>query len=95
MTHRTPLATRTLADLQPGQAGIVAELHCTGLERRRLMDLGVVPGTQILAEMHSPLGDPVAYRVRGALVALRAQQARLITITEPDIAEPDSEVNSP
>jgi ferrous iron transport protein A len=84
MTHHIPLATRTLADLQPGQMGTVAALHSTGPERRRLMDLGIVPGTRVVAEMHSPLGDPVAYRVRGALVALRAQQARLITLTESE-----------
>jgi len=90
MTHRSQLAARTLADLQTGQAGTVAALHSTGPERRRLMDLGLVPGTRVVAEMSSPLGDPVAYRVRGALVALRAQQARLITITEPE-----SEVDSP
>lgn len=90
MTHRSQLAARTLADLHPGQVGTVAALHSTGPERRRLMDLGLVPGTRVVAEMSSPLGDPVAYRVRGALVALRAQQARLITITEPE-----SEVDSP
>ena len=86
MTHHTALAARTLADLQPGQAGTIAALHSTGPERRRLMDLGMVPGTRVVAEMHSPLGDPVAYRVRGALVALRAQQARLITLAEPATA---------
>ena len=90
MSHPAPLAAHTLADLQPGQAGTVAALHSTGPERRRLMDLGIVPGTRVVAEMHSPLGDPVAYRVRGALVALRAQQARLIILTESD-----NEVDSP
>lgn len=74
----------TLADLRPGQQGTVAELRSTGLERRRMMDLGIVPGTTIVAEMTSPLGDPVAYRVRGALVALRQEQAQLILIHEGD-----------
>lgn len=74
MTHQT------LADLLPGQTGVVAELYSTGLERRRMMDLGIVPGTAIQAELRSPLGDPVAYRVRGALVALRREQAQLIAI---------------
>jgi len=68
--------------LQPGQTGKVADLHSTGLERRRMMDLGMVPGTIILAEMCSPLGDPIAYRVRGALVALRREQAELVLITD-------------
>jgi ferrous iron transport protein A len=76
---------RTLADLLPGQSGIVKELHSQGPERRRMMDLGMVPGTVIAVEMNSPLGDPVAYRVRGALVALRREQARLVLIADTPI----------
>jgi len=53
---------------------------CRGPERRRLLDLGVIPGTVVAAEMRSPAGDPVAYRIRGALVALRREQADLIHI---------------
>jgi Fe2+ transport system protein FeoA len=44
------------------------------------MDLGVLPGTRLEAELKSPLGDPVAYRVRDALIALRREQAREIEI---------------
>jgi len=71
----------TLADLQPGQTGTVTELQSAGLQRRRLMDLGVVPGTRVRVELRSPLGDPVAYRVRGALVVLRQEQARQILVS--------------
>jgi ferrous iron transport protein A len=45
------------------------------------MDLGLVPGTVIEVEMTSPLGDPTAYRVRGAQIALRREQARLVQVT--------------
>jgi ferrous iron transport protein A len=72
----------TLADLLPGSSGIVAELVSQGLERRRMMDMGLIPGTRVTVEMSSPLGDPVAYRVRGALVALRHEQARQIIVAE-------------
>ncbi|MFA5834733.1 MAG: metal-dependent transcriptional regulator [Bacteroidota bacterium] len=51
-----------------------------GQQRRRLMDLGVVPGTIIKAEMTSASGDPTAYNIRGALVALRQQHANMIFI---------------
>ncbi len=44
------------------------------------MDLGIVPGTTIEAEFNSPAGDPTAYRVRGALIALRREQADQINI---------------
>jgi ferrous iron transport protein A len=73
-------AVQTLADLLPGQAATVVTLHNEGLERRRMMDLGLVPGTRVWAEFNSPMGDPVAYRVRGAVVALRHKQARQILI---------------
>ncbi|MBN1964509.1 MAG: ferrous iron transport protein A [Anaerolineae bacterium] len=73
----------TLDTLAPGQQAVVKSLTCTGLERRRLMDLGILPGTIIEAELRSPLGDPTAYLVRGALVALRRNQARQIEIAVP------------
>jgi ferrous iron transport protein A len=72
--------TRSLCDLQPGEAGVVADLEVDGLQRRRLMDLGLLPGTRVVVEMDSPLGDPTAYRIRGSVIALRRDQARLIRI---------------
>jgi DtxR family Mn-dependent transcriptional regulator len=51
-----------------------------GPQRRRLLDLGLVPGTLVETELTSPGGDPVAYRIRGALIALRRDQSRWIQI---------------
>lgn len=69
--------------LRPGERGTVAEIapSVQGPQRRRLLDLGLIPGTEVEAEMVSPSGDPVAYRIRGALIALRQQQAQGIYIT--------------
>ena len=53
---------------------------CRGLERHRLLDLGIVPGTEVEAELQSASGDPVAYRIRGALIALRRNQADQIQV---------------
>ena len=51
------------------------------------MDLGILPGTVIAAEMISAGGDPTAYRIREALIALRSEQARMIQITRrPEVA---------
>jgi len=71
--------------LRPGDDGRVLGIsrRCRGAERRRLLDLGVLPGTVIRAEMRSPNGDPTAYRVRDALIALRAEQADFIRIERP------------
>ncbi|RPI08980.1 MAG: ferrous iron transport protein A, partial [Zetaproteobacteria bacterium] len=75
-------AGEPLSALRPGQEGRVLAIsrRCRGAERRRLLDLGVLPGTVIRAEIQSPNGDPTAYRVRDALIALRAEQADFIRI---------------
>jgi DtxR family Mn-dependent transcriptional regulator len=79
----------TLASLRPGEAATVIRISkaCRGLERRRLLDLGILPGTRIEAAMKSPSGDPTAYRVRGTLVALRDEQAGLIHVGRTGEAE--------
>lgn len=70
----------TLDQLRNGQTAVVVRLNADGSNRRRLMDLGILPGTRLQAELKSPLGDPVAYRVRDALIALRREQAKQIEI---------------
>ncbi len=71
-----------LTALKPGESGKVVNISpaSRGVERRRLMDLGILPGTVIAAEMRSPSGDPTAYRIRGALIALRHEQGNLVNI---------------
>jgi len=71
---------KTLGSLSPGYKAVVSGLSpaCRGLQRRRLMDLGIVPGSIIEAEMRSPGGDPTAYRIRGATIALRREHADLV-----------------
>jgi DtxR family Mn-dependent transcriptional regulator len=68
--------------LSPGERGKVLALspRLRGADRRRMMDLGILPGTPIEVEMTSPSGDPTAYKVRGTLIALRDEQARLIQV---------------
>jgi DtxR family Mn-dependent transcriptional regulator len=72
----------TLAEAERGQPLTVIGISpvCQGRQRRRLLDLGVVPGTTVYAEFRSATGDPVAYRIRGALIALRRQQAQWILV---------------
>ena len=69
-----------LSSLKVGESGTVLGISkaLRGQQRRRLMDLGVVPGTEILVEMRSVGGDPTAYRIKGALIALRKKQAERI-----------------
>jgi DtxR family Mn-dependent transcriptional regulator len=78
-----------LTDLELGGRGEVVGMSpaCRGLERRRLMDLGILPGTIIQKEFTNPSGDPSAYRIRGALIALREEQSNLIHIRTLEKAE--------
>lgn len=78
-------AQTTLADLSAGAAATVVRISpaCRGIERRRLMDLGVVPGTHIAFERSGLSGGLSAYRLRDTVIALRAEQAEMIAV-EPD-----------
>jgi len=64
---------KSLSDLKTGEKAEVVSISraCRGTQRRRLMDLGIVPGTIISMEMISAGGDPKAFNVRGAILALR------------------------
>ncbi len=68
---------RRLSELQPGGRATVIGLspQVRGLPRDRLLDLGFVPGTVVEIALRAPSGDPIAYRVRGAVIALRREQA--------------------
>lgn len=72
----------SLSSLRPGERGRVTRIStaCRGPERRRLLDLGITPGTVVESELTSPGGDPTAYRIRGALIALRNEQSDQIHI---------------
>jgi DtxR family transcriptional regulator, Mn-dependent transcriptional regulator len=71
-----------LSFLELGESAEVIAISSAsrGAERRRLLDLGLVPGTAVTAEVRSPGGDPTAYRIRGSLIALRKKQAEMIKI---------------
>ncbi len=75
-------ATSRMSALAPGESAEVVALaaSCRGAQRRRLLDLGLVPGTRVTSELRGPSGDPTAYRIRGALIALRRDQASHIFV---------------
>jgi DtxR family Mn-dependent transcriptional regulator len=68
---------KNLSSLKIGEKGIVLGISkaLRGQQRRRLMDLGVVPGTEVVAEIKGAFGDPTAYRIKGASIALRKKLA--------------------
>lgn len=67
-----------LSECKTGQRIKLVTCEVPGLLRRRLLDLGFVPGTIVEVLQKSPLGDPVAYRVNNTTIALRKEEANLI-----------------
>lgn len=72
--------TLFLNALAVGQSACVAEIRSSPAMRRRLMDIGLVPGTQVACVAKSPAGDPSAYLIRGAVIALRRADAAGIRV---------------
>lgn len=70
----------TLSRLRTGQKAKVRKVSATGAMRRRLQDLGVIENTEIECVGRSPLGDPAAYLIRGAVVALRDTDAAAVDV---------------
>ncbi|MBO5556906.1 MAG: ferrous iron transport protein A [Oscillospiraceae bacterium] len=70
---------QTLRDLSPGQSARVGAIG-EGPMRRRLRDLGLIPGSRVQCLGVSPGGDPKAYGIRGAVIALRAADSGEIPI---------------
>ena len=71
---------RTLSSLSVGQSGIVQAVCTEGDMRRRLQDLGLICGTRVDCVGISPLGDPKAFRIRGAVIALRRSDADTVRL---------------
>lgn len=71
---------QNMATLKAGESGVISELYNKGDIRRRLMDIGFTEGTTIQCVGKSPLGDPVAYLVKGAVIALRKEDSSRILV---------------
>ena len=69
-----------LDDTAAGDTVTVRELLTTGEMRRRLLDLGLVPGPPVECVGHSPAGDPGAYLIRGVAIALRREDAHSVLV---------------
>lgn len=64
-----------LSGLLPGESCVVKTVNAQPEIRRRLQDMGLIPGTKVECLFKSPGGDPSAYRIRGAVVAIRCCDA--------------------
>lgn len=69
-----------LNQLSPGQKGIVTGITTDGTIRRRILDLGIINGTEIELLYKNPAGNPIAYMIRGAVIALRSDVTENIQV---------------
>ena len=71
-----------LCDISPGDTAVISNMLAQGSIRRRLRDMGLVEGAEVECLMKSPLGDPVAYLIKGAVIALRREDAAAVTVED-------------
>ncbi len=69
-----------LHELPIGQKAKIKTLTADGNMKRRMLDLGLISDTLVEALQRSPSGDPVAYFIRGAVIALRIEEASKILV---------------
>lgn len=72
----------TLSDLKLQNEAIVEEINIKGPLRRRLSDLGLIKGTRVKCVSISPQGDPKAYLIRGAVIAIRGCDSGQISVRD-------------
>lgn len=72
----------SLAQLKPGQSGIVDSLSAEGAIKRHFLDMGITKGVRITVERVAPFGDPIAVQLRGYHLSLRREEAANILLED-------------
>lgn len=75
-----------LHTLAPGAQATILCVNCPARMRRRLAEMGVLPGVRVQMKRTAPLGDPIAFQVKGYQLSLRRADAALILV-QPDAAQ--------
>ena len=71
---------KSLRDIPIGGSARVVKLHGEGAVKRRIMDMGITKGTEILVRKVAPLGDPIEVTVRGYELSLRKEDAAMVEV---------------
>ncbi|MBW1926721.1 MAG: ferrous iron transport protein A [Deltaproteobacteria bacterium] len=69
-----------LSEMKEGQAGIIARIGGNGVLRKRILEMGILKGTEIYIEKYAPLKDPLEMIVKGCHLSLRVEEAAQITV---------------
>ncbi|MFQ6077642.1 MAG: ferrous iron transport protein A [Thermodesulfobacteriota bacterium] len=84
------MGIRKLSELKTGEKGIIERVTGVGRFRQRLMEMGFVPGTEILVEKYAPLRNPIEYVLKGYHVSLRHDEAEKVEVRELEEQARDS-----
>jgi Fe2+ transport system protein FeoA len=74
----------SLDQLVPGESGIIDSVTGSGALRRRLLDMGLTPGTRVLVRKVAPFGDPIELSLRGYALTIRGEDAQIIRMRKVD-----------
>lgn len=70
----------SLDKIKPGEHAVISKLNISGSMRRRLLDMGLIENTEVECVGKSPAGDPLAFLIRGAVIAIRSEDCCGITV---------------
>jgi len=73
-----------LSQLKTGETGIVVKVRGSGSIRKRIIDMGIVPGTKIKVQKFAPLSDPMELKLKGFNLSLRKAEAEFIEVEAED-----------
>ncbi|OZV11172.1 ferrous iron transport protein A [Tissierella sp. P1] len=71
---------KTLNQIACGETVTVLKLHGEGSIKRRIMDMGLTKGTQVMVRKVAPLGDPIELNVRGYELSIRKNDAKMVEV---------------
>ena len=71
---------KKLSELEPGEKGTIIKVQGSGALRRRLLDMGLIKGTEIEMVRKSPLGDPLKFLVKGYNLSLRKTECESVYV---------------
>jgi len=71
---------RKLSELRPGERGVITRVTGSGEVRRRILDMGLVRGTEIVVVRRAPLGDPIEFLLKGYNLSLRREESEHVYV---------------
>jgi Fe2+ transport system protein FeoA len=72
---------KRLSELKPGEKGIITRISGSGAIKRRLLDMGLVKGTEVTMIRKAPLGDPIEFLLKGYNLSLRKVESDSVYVS--------------